>query len=1102
MEQIENKRIEWIDIFKALVIISMVIGHSTGKYNIYIYQFHMAAFFFISGYTSSLDKKSLTQTVFKKFYQLIVPLVFIFIFFDIMKLILLHYTGYGFGYEQQGAWVTFKEFFKARTYIDVLGATWFLGVLYGIFIFQKSVLILVRNKVGTTYFIICILASLIGYEMAKSGHIPEYNIDLILIGQLYFAFGLIGSKIRINIGKIIRIGITVLGLLVSVVIMLKAGNMPNITVDYPSRLFGNWIINVILAMNGIWFIYCMAYLLEYIKVLKKNLLIIGQNTLGILFLHFLMFKPIFLLESIIGERPSGYIKQLIPDNDKYWVVIAIFSIVSSILIWNTLLKNKVLSILLGKNSEFYEGIVYQIQDKVESGEKNICMRMEEKIEKLYSQISLYVQQNKMICCVYIVFSLIIISNIFKLGITVNDDLQFRLQASSGFDVLFQNLKEFAKVQSRWHSFVGILMNNYIYFFCRNQWVYRGIGCLIIIAISVLLGIFIKRVQKDDRVSKLCSIVFLAFLPITFEHALPNAFVGYIGIAIVILLASFICFDRYCEEKTNKWLIISSILYLYCLLTYEVFIIYVLVFIGLYILKNDVQYTKEEIIKIIMNIWPIIMVVGIYLAIYVIGKLLYKSTYGGNTISIKSFGSSIRVLYELGKVAIPGYYLFNKTYLWLFGHYTGMNVYRFLDKENREILFEWIFDIKIILLLLCVYILSRSIFSMQKKEKTLNKTKFIGVAIVYIILPFVPLAITEMYQEIAETKSMFGLPVTFLGYIAAIVALANMIILVVDYNKKIIPIMGGTILIVTLGIQSMNSVFSERWSIVNENLKFVETYMDTEFARSLEGSKIVAPELYIAQDSLGFNEGYWTTYNTLNQRNIQYLEKYESDVEYVLRYNQIDSPYLMVAPIVEKKDENNIFVKSIIIYTEDMVKNKKIISENKDGQTIITDLKSSNMDNGLYRYVVMFEDLQKAGSLILADGFKEYEMQYSNEVPLAHNKKIEMKNVIAGNYYLDGWISRSVTFTIRTGTEGVFNFEGYLPEEVSPNTIRVYANKQLVYESKIKNGVVKFECDTKIEGEKDIEMTIELDQAYIPKEININEDERELAINIRKAEFIE
>lgn len=52
------KRIEWCDIYKGIMIILVVIGHATGQFNSWIYQFHMAAFFFISGYSGRMAGKS------------------------------------------------------------------------------------------------------------------------------------------------------------------------------------------------------------------------------------------------------------------------------------------------------------------------------------------------------------------------------------------------------------------------------------------------------------------------------------------------------------------------------------------------------------------------------------------------------------------------------------------------------------------------------------------------------------------------------------------------------------------------------------------------------------------------------------------------------------------------------------------------------------------------------------------------------------------------------------------------------------------------------------------------------------------------------------
>lgn len=74
-EQKEKMRVEWVDIYKALGIILVVVGHTTGILNTYIYQFHMAAFFLISGYTTNLEKDTVGHYIYKKIYRLFIPLL-------------------------------------------------------------------------------------------------------------------------------------------------------------------------------------------------------------------------------------------------------------------------------------------------------------------------------------------------------------------------------------------------------------------------------------------------------------------------------------------------------------------------------------------------------------------------------------------------------------------------------------------------------------------------------------------------------------------------------------------------------------------------------------------------------------------------------------------------------------------------------------------------------------------------------------------------------------------------------------------------------------------------------------------------------------------
>lgn len=69
----DSKRIAWVDYFKALTMILVVIGHSTGMFSGYIYQFHVAAFFVISGFVSRLEKKKLDELVINRIFTIILP---------------------------------------------------------------------------------------------------------------------------------------------------------------------------------------------------------------------------------------------------------------------------------------------------------------------------------------------------------------------------------------------------------------------------------------------------------------------------------------------------------------------------------------------------------------------------------------------------------------------------------------------------------------------------------------------------------------------------------------------------------------------------------------------------------------------------------------------------------------------------------------------------------------------------------------------------------------------------------------------------------------------------------------------------------------------
>lgn len=234
----EKKRIEWVDIYKALGIILVVVGHATGTFNNYIYQFHMAAFFFISGYTTNFEKDSVPHYVYKKIYSLYIPLLFLTVMGAILMAILNETSVYGIFYDEGyiGLFNTIKNFiFEGDNYVWWLGATWFILVLMQVEICQRIIYTICGDEIGFLYVTFSLSLFVFGYFCIENSMFNAVN--LALIGQGFFVTGQI-MRYRKNIdnsstGKLIGIGVIACGYL------YFAQKYFDATVDYPSKKFGN-----------------------------------------------------------------------------------------------------------------------------------------------------------------------------------------------------------------------------------------------------------------------------------------------------------------------------------------------------------------------------------------------------------------------------------------------------------------------------------------------------------------------------------------------------------------------------------------------------------------------------------------------------------------------------------------------------------------------------------------------------------------------------------------------------------------------------------------------------------------------------------------------
>lgn len=354
----EHNRIEWIDVYKGIAIILVVLGHATGKFNGSIYQFHMAAFFFISGYTAmkALDNESLIQFTQKKFITLIVPCFMMTVLFGGIYSILerIGVLSYWDGADYAGIRFLLREFcLHGNSYISCLGATWFIFVLFGIFLLHKTCNLLVTKRSYSSYVLISILLYLLGdYYIAQGIQVRWWWFDIVLvfIAQFFFMMGIVSKRYNIFEKVTLNVVLMVTGTIITAVLMYEFSKVPGAAVDLASHTYYDVVLNTVVAFNGILFVICLSNTLNKLQPIKNLLIVLGKNSLGILFLHFAGMKIAYACMTCMGIVPVDFVRNLVPTaeiGNEYWWLITFISICFSMLIWSIIKKVPLLRVCCG-----------------------------------------------------------------------------------------------------------------------------------------------------------------------------------------------------------------------------------------------------------------------------------------------------------------------------------------------------------------------------------------------------------------------------------------------------------------------------------------------------------------------------------------------------------------------------------------------------------------------------------------------------------------------------------------------------------------------------------------------------------------------------------
>ena len=329
------------DIAKGIGIILMVYAHTYAYGKTFIYLFHMAFFFIIAGYffnpKHSESFNAVKSFVKNKWVRLALP----FIIFNGIYLLLNNFfidiniytdnplissatdvTAYNAPKQYLSLSQIIPNLFKTLflSYGTQLGgATWFLRVLFWVSVAYCFVYYLFKKlNFNDTLFsvlnlLICSVCLVIG------GVMQHYNFNTYSIGTMFTCVALfyVGTLFRqfSNINVINNCSF------ICSLIVLFVGNYYHLKVAISTNIYPNIPVLLLLSVAGYIVIIHISAFLNNVEYINKLLVLVGQNTMPIILMHFLAFKVVSYIQICLYGLPKFYLASFpILYNKPYWFI--------------------------------------------------------------------------------------------------------------------------------------------------------------------------------------------------------------------------------------------------------------------------------------------------------------------------------------------------------------------------------------------------------------------------------------------------------------------------------------------------------------------------------------------------------------------------------------------------------------------------------------------------------------------------------------------------------------------------------------------------------------------------------------------------------------
>lgn len=306
-----KKRILWVDIAKAIAILSVIISHTLEldmTLRVMLFSFHMPLFFILSGFTTTLatDKKTFLKRLKKNFKNCIIPTIVILVLFAIIISFIKTPSGPigrdgGISMIFSNLKYAFYNFFLAihpDSGLMNASAVWFLVVLFGAKTIMDFINVNIKSEKNGLIFIIL---GMIGVCMGVFQRLLPSYIDLMLVASMFIEIGILWRKYEKTVKKY------TVPLLIIAVVFWFSQIMRGVYLEMWLRFYAGYEVSILTAIAGSFIVSNLAMALEEAlkksgKILKKGiniLVFIGKNSFLLYMVHCL---DVCLLENIWDLR--------------------------------------------------------------------------------------------------------------------------------------------------------------------------------------------------------------------------------------------------------------------------------------------------------------------------------------------------------------------------------------------------------------------------------------------------------------------------------------------------------------------------------------------------------------------------------------------------------------------------------------------------------------------------------------------------------------------------------------------------------------------------------------------------------------------------------